>query len=91
MFCPGHVRHFLISAAMGSPDWHLPQWKWSVRRSRVRAHGPAPFAATIAATGLAHRCIRGQACIGHGAGGSVEGKLPPLARSRGLRPGQLSE
>jgi hypothetical protein len=40
--------HLLSSAAIGSTDW--PQRKWPVRRSRVRAHGTAPFTATIAAT-----------------------------------------
>src|SRR5262245_5614831 len=46
----GHLRHLLNSAAIGSTDWHSSQRKWPVRRSRVRAHGTAPFAATIAET-----------------------------------------
>src|SRR5262249_14089460 len=77
-------RHLLSSAVMGSTDWHLLQRKWPVRRSRVRAHGTAPFAATIAAT--RHQTARIGAFAGKPASATARAAASnPGSRSIGTR------
>jgi hypothetical protein len=66
-------------AVIGRTESHSLQRKWPVRRSSVRAHGSAPFAATIAAT--RHQTAAADACPGRPASAT--------ARATALNPSKL--
>jgi hypothetical protein len=64
---------------------HSPQRKWPGRRSSIRAHGSAPFAATLVATrhhAAASDARPGQTDVGHRSGDRAE----PLEAGRKVGP-----